>query len=86
MKQISKAELARAAEWRKRSNLTMAQLSALTGHSTSSICRFEQGTVPSSQTMGEHAVTPRAWHRYKLVCLAVDMLLRAGKKVDDWEW
>ena len=85
-KQISKAELARAADWRERSDLTMAQLAALTGYSASAICRFELGTVPASQTMGEHAVTPKAFRRYKMICLAVDMLLRAGKKVEDWNW
>jgi hypothetical protein len=83
---ISKAELERAATWRAGCGLTMAQLAELTGYSTSAICRFEQGTVPASQTMGEHPVTPGAWRRYKMVCLAVDMLLRAGKTVEDWNW
>ena len=83
---ISKAELERAAAWRSKSGLTMAELAALTGYSASAICRFELGTVPASQTMGEHPITPKAWHRYKMICLAVDMLVRAGKKVEDWQW
>ena len=28
----------------------------------------------------------KAFRRYKMICLAVDMLLRAGKKVEDWNW
>ena len=83
---ISKAEIERATLWRSKSGLTMAQLADLTGYSPSAICRFELGTVPASQTMGEHPVTAKAWQRYKMVCLAVDMLVRAGKKVEDWEW
>jgi hypothetical protein len=83
---VTKAEIERATLWRKARNLTGQQLAALTGYSTSAICRFEQGTVPASQTMGEHPVTPGAWRRYKMICLAVDMLLRAGKKVEDWDW
>ena len=86
MTRISKAEIERACDWRQSRKLTGAQLAALTGYSTSAICRFEQGTVPASQTMGEHPVTPKAWHRYKMICLAVDMLLRAGKQVEDWNW
>ena len=83
---ISKAEIERATLWRSKSGLTMAELSDLTGYSPSAICRFELGTVPASQTMGEHPVTYKAWKRYKLICLAVDMLVRAGKKVEDWDW
>ena len=83
---ISKAEIERATLWRSKSGLTMAQLADLTGYSPSAICRFELGTVPASQTMGEHPVTPKAWRRYKMICLAVDMLLRAGKQVEDWDW
>ena len=86
MTRITKAELDRAQAWRKASNLSMTELAALTGFSVSAICRFEQGTVPASQTLGEHPVTPRAWQRYKMLCLAVDMLLRAGKELTDWEW
>jgi hypothetical protein len=62
------------------------ELALLTGYSSSAICRFELGTVPASQTMGEHPVTVKAWRRYKMICCAVDMLLRAGKKIEDWEW
>ena len=83
---ISKAEIERATLWRSKSGLTMAQLADLTGYSPSAICRFELGTVPASQTMGEHPVTLKAWRRYKMICLAVDMLVRAGKKVEDWQW
>jgi hypothetical protein len=86
MTRVSKAEIERAQTWRSKAGLTMADLSALTGYSPSAICRFELGTVPASQTMGEHAVTPKAWRRYKMICLAVDMLVRAGKKVEDWDW
>lgn len=86
MTRISKAEIERAQKWRDKMGLTGIQLAALTGYSNSAICRFEQGTVPASQTMGEHPVTPRAWQRYKMICLAVDMLVRAGKSVEDWQW
>ena len=83
---ISKAEIERAKDWREKTTLTQVELGALTGYSASAICRFELGTVPESQTMGEHPVTPKAWRRYKMICLAVDMLLRADKKVEDWQW
>lgn len=83
---ISKAEIERAQKWRDKAGLTMTDLAALTGYSPSAICRFELGTVPASQTMGEHPVTLKAWRRYKMICLAVDMLVRAGKKVEDWQW
>ena len=86
MNRVSKAELDRAATWRAAHGLTMAQLAALTGYSASNICRFEGGIIPASQTMPEHPVTVKAWRRYKMICLAVDMLLRAGKKVEDWPW
>jgi hypothetical protein len=86
MTRISKAEIERAAKWRDKAGYTMDQLAVLTGYSSSAICRFELGTVPASQTMGEHPVTPRAWRRYKMICLAVDMLTRAGKRVEDWDW
>ena len=86
MNRISKAEIERAQKWRDKAGLTMIQLAHLTGYSSSAICRFELGTVPASQTMGEHPVTVKAWRRYKMICLAVDMLLRADKKVEDWEW
>jgi hypothetical protein len=86
MNRVSKAEIERAQAWREKSGLTMLQLAMLTGYSPSAICRFELGTVPASQTMGEHPVTPKAWRRYKMICLAVDMLERAGKKVEDWDW
>ena len=86
MKQISKAELQRAADWRTKHALTMLELAALTGYSASNICRMEGGVIPASQTQPEHPVTPTAFRRYKLICLAVDMLLRAGKKVEDWDW
>jgi hypothetical protein len=83
---ISKAEIERAQTWRAKTGLTMAELAALTGYSGSAICRFELGTVPASQTMGEHPVTPKAWRRYKMICMAVDMLRRADKEIEDWEW
>jgi hypothetical protein len=83
---ISKAEIERAKSWRDKIGLTLDQLAVLTGYSPSAICRFELGTVPASQTMGEHPVTPKAWRRYKMICLAVDMLTRAGKRVEDWNW
>ena len=83
---ISKAEIERARKWRDKAGLTMLQLAELTGYSPSAICRFELGTVPASQTMGEHPVTIEAWRRYKMICLAVDMLVRAGKDVEDWQW
>lgn len=86
MSRITKAEIERAQTWRSKAGLTMSQLADLTGYSASAICRFELGTVPASQTMGEHAVTPKAWRRYKMICLAVDMLVRAGKQVEDWDW
>lgn len=86
MTRITKSEIDQARQWRSRAKLTMEDLAKLTGYSPSAICRFELGTVPASQTMGEHPVTPKAWRRYKMVCLAVDMLLRAGKAVEDWEW
>lgn len=86
MKPIPKAELERAHDWRERAGLTMAQLSDLTGYSPSAICRFELGLVPPSQTMGEHPVTAKAWRRYKMICLAVDALLKAKKEVEDWQW
>jgi hypothetical protein len=86
MKPISKAELQRAQDWRNARNLTMQQLAELTGYSASNICRFEGGVIPASQTQPEHPVTPKAFRRYKMICLAVDMLFRAGKKVEDWQW
>jgi hypothetical protein len=86
MTRISKAEIERAKAWRDKAGLTLVDLASLTGYSPSSICRFELGTVPASQTMGEHPVTPKAWRRYKMICLAVDMLVRAGKNVEDWQW
>ena len=86
MNRVSKAEIERAQKWRDRVGLTMDQLAALTGYSPSAICRFELGTVPASQTMGEHPVTPKAWRRYKMICLAVDMLRRAGKDLEVWQW
>jgi len=86
MTRVSKAEIERAQKWRAAHGITMDQLAALTGYSPSAICRFELGTVPASQTMGEHPVTPKAWRRYKMICLAVDMLKRAGKDVEDWDW
>lgn len=86
MSKISRAEIERAQKWRDKSGLTMEQLAGLTGYSPSAICRFELGTVPTSQTMGEHPVTAKAWRRYKLICLAVDMLAKAEKKVEDWQW
>jgi hypothetical protein len=86
MKPISKAELQRAADWRTKRQLTMARLAELTGYSASNICRFEGGMVPASQTQPEHPVTPTAFRRYKMICCAVDMLLRAGKNIDDWSW
>lgn len=86
MTKITKAEIERAKSWRQTRDITMTDLARLSGYSVSGICRFEQGTVPASQTMGEHPVTPQAWKRYKMICLAVDMLTRAGKSVEDWEW
>ena len=86
MSRVSKAEIERAQKWRDKSGMTMIELAEITGYSPSAICRFELGTVPASQTMGEHAVTPRAWRRYKMICLAVDMLTRAKKDVEDWDW
>lgn len=86
MTRITKAEIERAKTWRSARNLTGSELAELTGYSVSAICRFEQGMVPASQTMGEHPVTAKAWRRYKMICLAVDMLVRAGKNVEDWQW
>ena len=86
MTKITKAEIDRARAWRASSSLTMEQLAGLSGYSPSAICKFESGVFPSSQTTDEHAIPVTAWRRYKMVCLAVDMLLRAGKQVEDWEW
>lgn len=86
MIRITKAELERAKLWRDKTGLTLLELGELTGYSASNICRFEGGIVPASQTMAEHPVNPKAWRRYKMVCLAVDMLVRAGKDVEDWQW
>lgn len=86
MKQIPKAEIERAKAWRDKHGLTLIELSDLTGYSPSALCRFELGIVPASQTMGEHPVTPKAWRRFKMICLAVDSLTKAAKKVEDWQW
>lgn len=86
MVKIPKAEFERAKLWRTKRNLTLAQLAALSGFSASAIIKFEQGMVGASQTMGAHPVTPRAWQRYKLICLAIESLSRAGRNIEDWTW
>jgi len=86
MTRITKTEIERARNWRAKANLTMNELAALTGYSPSAICKFEQGEFPSSQSGPAHPPPAGAWRRYKMVCLAVDMLLRASKRVEDWEW
>lgn len=85
-KPVAKAEIERAQAWRLARDLTLEDLAQLSGYSPSAISRFEAGTVPASQTMGEHLVTPRAWQRYKMICLAVDCLSRAGKGIAEWDW
>ena len=86
MTRVSKAEIERAQNWRSKSGLTMTELSDLTGYSPSAICKFESGVFPQSQTTAEHGVPVTAWRRYKMICMAVDMLRRADKSIEDWNW
>lgn len=63
-------DASKARAWRVKQNLTMEDLSRLTGFSTSAICRFEGGY--NRQPGGELTpIPPQAWQRYRLVCAAV---------------
>lgn len=64
---MSKSEHARARLWRVNRDLTMQELSDLTGYSVAAICLFEAGVT----SVGA-GIAPEVWRRYKLCCAAVE--------------
>ena len=66
--------------WREAKELTLEQLSQLTGYSVSAIYWFERGvTPPSRKAPGDRAIADWVWQRYRAACAGVDAEL-AGRK------
>lgn len=75
-------EATAARAWRHRMNLTMDDLSRLTGYSRESIFLFEKGHNSQGKPHALHA-----WRRYKLACMAVRFLKYYKlDTVNDWSW
>jgi hypothetical protein len=68
-------ESARAHRWRITSQLSLAQLAALTGYSSRAIRYFEAGCTSRGRK-----IPPAVWRRYKLACLGVQ---HGGQQ---WDW
>jgi transcriptional regulator with XRE-family HTH domain len=80
----------KARAWREAHNLSMAELSKLSGYGVASIYWFEAGTTPprtrkhmAGANLAKRKINAFCWMRYKLVCFAVEQQLRTGKK---FEW
>lgn len=88
MKSPSRNDGAKARAWRQRHNLSVIELSDLTGYSIESIYRFERGEAPPrtwSDRKHKQAAGPipvYAWQRYKRVCQGVEHELQNGEF--DW--
>ena len=79
-------EFAKAKQWRFANDLTMGDLAALTGYSISTISWMERGEEAPRNSGPSRRVTARAWHRYKLLCAAVDIQLKTRKHFSfNWE-
>ena len=66
--------------WREAKELTLEQLSHLTGYSVSAIYWFERGvTPPSRKASGDRTIADWVWQRYRAACAGVDAEL-AGRK------
>lgn len=81
---ITATEIARAKEWRRARNLTLDQLSELTGYSVSAIWWFERGQSPPAKG----SATPRkvnefSWQRYKMLCELIDRRMHSHS---EWDW
>lgn len=83
----------KAKAWRLRRNLTVAQLSELTGYSWESIYTMERG-IKSAKTwrrdkskrknaLPQRPVDPYVWARYKNCCAGVNAQLNGGA---EFEW
>jgi hypothetical protein len=70
----------RAKAWRQRSNLTMDQLSEMSGYSVPAIYKFEAG-ARNRKSGDKHSEW--TWQRYQMACAGVERQLRSGK-VFEW--
>jgi transcriptional regulator with XRE-family HTH domain len=69
---------ARAKAWREQRNLTLEQLSKLTGYSVPAIYAFERGTRGTGETHSEWTL-----QRYRMACSGAERQLKSGRT---FEW
>ena len=75
----------RARAWMESHNLSVDQLSELTGYSRASIYWLLKGVMaPGQAGQNPREMNPYTWERFKNLCHAVDVQLRTGKTFD-WE-
>jgi hypothetical protein len=67
-----------AKAWRERRELTIEQLSELTGYSIPAIYAFERGTRNAGESHSEWT-----WHRFKMACSGAERQLKSGRA---FEW
>jgi len=72
-----KPEHERAKAWRTARNLTLEQLSDLTGYSVPAIRKFEMGARNQKAREGHSEWT---WQRYKMACAGAEAQIRSGEK------
>ena len=77
----------KAKSWRESHQLSVDQLSQLTGYSDKSIYWFERGeTPPQRNAKGGNADDRRikdwVWQRYKMACAGVQAGLKSGQGFD----
>jgi hypothetical protein len=68
----------KAKAWREKVGLTVPDLEKLSGFSRESIYDFERDRRSDGKPIGEFS-----WHRYRLVCAAVEQQMKTGK---EFEW
>jgi len=72
------AEGEKARLWREELQLSVLQLSELSGFSETSIYMFERGARQDGKKLSKHSEF--AWQRYQMVCAAVDAELKSGRR------
>ena len=86
MTAIPPTEFEAAKAWRFKRGLTMEELSQQIGYSVPAVSWFERGLVPPIEVGRKpKPVSPRAWHRYKMLCSAVEYKLRQPN-AKEFQW
>lgn len=71
----------KAKAWRESHNLSVPEISELTGYSVAAIYWFERGLMaPGRKGENPRDMNPWSWQRYKRLCHSVDVELKGGAK------